>query len=315
MGNFIEALEEGANTLFQTGTGCRYGYYGELQRQILEDLGYEFRFLCLNRERALPHKAYRELGSLGSPLPVFRVTSALLMALQSIRSMDKLAGYLRENSCFAERPEEMRAVYAGFLKDLGQVDSLLKVSSLSRASWEKLRKIPQARGQKPLRVGIVGDLYTVMEPFANYDLERRLIERGVSVSRQMSVSFLLFPPSKGRKIRAAGGYLRRPVGANGIDSVGQSLRYAKAGYDGILHIKAFGCAPELNAVPALMNIRRDFDIPVMHMSFDTHSSEIGIETRLEAFLDMIAMRRRRDGERLQSGGGHRVHFHKGSHTR
>ena len=54
MGNFIEALEDGANTLFQTGTGCRYGYYGELQRQILEDLGYDFDFVCLNRKKPAP---------------------------------------------------------------------------------------------------------------------------------------------------------------------------------------------------------------------------------------------------------------------
>ena len=31
LGNFIEALDNGANILIQAGGGCRYGYYGELQ--------------------------------------------------------------------------------------------------------------------------------------------------------------------------------------------------------------------------------------------------------------------------------------------
>ena len=31
LGNFIESLELGADTIFQAGGGCRYGYYAELQ--------------------------------------------------------------------------------------------------------------------------------------------------------------------------------------------------------------------------------------------------------------------------------------------
>ena len=47
MGNFIEALENGANFLIQAGGGCRYGYYGEVQEQILRDMGYEFTYINL----------------------------------------------------------------------------------------------------------------------------------------------------------------------------------------------------------------------------------------------------------------------------
>ena len=38
LGNYIEALEKGANTLVQGGGGCRYGYYGELEENILKEL-------------------------------------------------------------------------------------------------------------------------------------------------------------------------------------------------------------------------------------------------------------------------------------
>ncbi|MCL2563561.1 MAG: hypothetical protein FWE08_05960 [Oscillospiraceae bacterium] len=252
MGNFIEALDDGANTLFQTGTGCRYGYYGELQEQILRDLDYEFDFVRLNRENARPRRAYRKLRALGSPLNAAQMAGAALDAIEDIRRMDRQAHHRRQH--------------------------------------------PESQADPPLNVGIVGDLYTVMEPFANCDLERRLAARGVAVSREMSVTFLLFPPSNRRRLRDAGGYLRRHVGANGLDSVAQSLRYAKAGYDGIIHIKSFGCTPELNAVPALMCVSHDHGIPILHLSFDTHQSSAGLETRLEAFLDMITMRRQAQHE-------------------
>ena len=45
LGNFIESLNLGANVIFQAGGGCRYGYYAELQEQILKDLGYDYEFI------------------------------------------------------------------------------------------------------------------------------------------------------------------------------------------------------------------------------------------------------------------------------
>ena len=47
LGNYINALNKGATILIQAGGGCIYGYYAELQAQILEDLGYNFRFVNL----------------------------------------------------------------------------------------------------------------------------------------------------------------------------------------------------------------------------------------------------------------------------
>ena len=38
LGNYLESIELGANILLQAGGGCRYGYYAELQEQILKDL-------------------------------------------------------------------------------------------------------------------------------------------------------------------------------------------------------------------------------------------------------------------------------------
>ena len=39
MGCYIEALEQGANVLIQTGGTCRLGYYGELHEQIFKRYG------------------------------------------------------------------------------------------------------------------------------------------------------------------------------------------------------------------------------------------------------------------------------------
>jgi len=43
-------LESGANVLVQAGGGCRFGYYGEVQKEILKKLGYKFDFIKLNND-------------------------------------------------------------------------------------------------------------------------------------------------------------------------------------------------------------------------------------------------------------------------
>ena len=45
LGCFLECIEQGADTLIQTGGTCRLGYYGELHEQLLRDMGKDIRFV------------------------------------------------------------------------------------------------------------------------------------------------------------------------------------------------------------------------------------------------------------------------------
>ena len=98
-------------------------------------------------------------------------------------------------------------------------------------------------------------------------------------------------------MRRAKGYVKYYLGADGTHSVAVCRSLAKK-CDGIIHVKPFGCMPEINAMPALMNISADFKIPVLFFSFDAQTSETGVKTRLEAFYDMIKIKR----ERCRTGG-------------
>ena len=67
-------------------------------------------------------------------------------------------------------------------------------------------------------------------------------------------------------------------------------------YDGIIHIKSSFCTPEIGAMPVINKVCNDYDVPVIFFSFDANTSEVGIKTRIEAFYDMIEMRK--DSERM-----------------
>lgn len=314
LGNYIEALERGANVLFQTGMGCRYGYYGELQEQILRDLGYDFRFVCLSRERARPQNALQVLRELGCALPVTRLLQALLLALHSIQIIDHCEYRLRESIGFAPDPAACEALLGELLAGLERANSLHAARAAAHRYTRASRLVYGDAPTHPLRVGVVGELYTLMEPFSNFYLEQQLAGEGIAVSRAMGLRFLLMGRSDTRSLRQSGGYLRYPVGANGVDSVAQSLQYAREGYDGVVHIKSFGCIPELNATPALMRLSRDREIPILQLSFDSHTSEAGVQTRLEAFADMLRMRREGTYANRESGRGYRLGIHQSGRT-
>jgi len=289
IGNFIEVLDMGANVLVQTGTGCIFGYYGELQERILQDLGYRFNFLCFSHGKASMDKAYDTYRKIGGKRSVRTLAHAALVTLMGMRAMDYFEYKMRENMAFETIPGTHNKLHKEFLDELRN-STLAKIPALWRHYKNKLDSIHLRKLDSGLRIGLVGELYTLMEPFTNFNLERELAEAGCSVSRKMSASFLTSPTTR-KSMQAAKGYLTRPPGANGADTVGQAVTYARQGYDGVIHMKSFGCTPEINVTPVLNQVSRDLSIPILHLSFDTHTGETGLQTRLEAYIDMLRMRK------------------------
>ena len=67
---------------------------------------------------------------------------------------------------------------------------------------------------------------------------------------------------------------------------------ARQGFDGIIHVKSFGCTPETDVIPVLQNISQDYHIPILYLSYDTQNSDTGLDTRLEAFCDMLERKKK-----------------------
>jgi len=135
-----------------------------------------------------------------------------------------------------------------------------------------------------------------MEPFSNFYIENELAKKGIEVHRFVTVSSILHDAfSFGSHLKTfqkgTKPYLKYHIGAHGTESVARAYQLIKSGFDGIIHIKPFGCMPEVNAMPALHNISKDYKIPIIYFSFDSQTSEAGIKTRIEAFHDMLLAKR------------------------
>jgi benzoyl-CoA reductase/2-hydroxyglutaryl-CoA dehydratase subunit BcrC/BadD/HgdB len=52
-------------------------------------------------------------------------------------------------------------------------------------------------------------------------------------------------------------------------------------------------------LPVLQNISNEYNIPILYLSFDTQTSETGIKTRLEAFIDMLQFKNNKVTEEVE----------------
>jgi predicted nucleotide-binding protein (sugar kinase/HSP70/actin superfamily) len=151
------------------------------------------------------------------------------------------------------------------------------------------------------RIGIVGEVFMVLEPFANCEIEKRLGEMGVIVHRSIYLSdwvvehvvkdvFRILRKSK-LPYELAKPYLCHFVGGHGVETIASTVDYAGQGLDGVIQVAPFTCMPEIIAQDLLPTVSRDLGIPVMTLVLDEHSSGTGVLTRLEAFVDLVKMSR------------------------
>jgi predicted nucleotide-binding protein (sugar kinase/HSP70/actin superfamily) len=295
LGNFIESLEMGATTILQAGGGCRYGYYAELQEQILKDLNYDFEFINFieNNHVSIPN-IYKYAKSLNKKLNIFTFSYYTINTLLIIIIMDKLSKYPRENMGFEIEKNSFSNTEKSLLKELDQPKH--NPFSLIKIYYKYKKRYKQLKINKPkncLKIGIVGELYSIMEPFCSNNIETKLASFGIEVHRFTTLTYLLFQKKYNIKhlLKRGKKYLKYHLGADATESVVLSLDLAKKNYDGIVHLKSFGCTPEINAMPILEIISNDYQIPIIYFSFDSQDSDVAIDTRLEAFYDMLLQKK------------------------
>ena len=294
MGNFIESLDNGANIIIQAGGGCRYGYYGEVQEKILRDLGYDFEYYNLvENDRITPKSAYRMFKKIDKKISVLKLIYYAPLTILMIRFMDNIDEYIRHNIGFEVEKNSFINLKKEMLDSFSKTRNYYHLIKLYKEYKKKFKKLKVNKPGKPLRIGIIGELYTNMEPFSNYFLEKELASMNIEIKRFTNLSYLLYKKRKERKknLKYIKEYCKYTIGADGMDNIYRTKWLIANGYDGIIHIKPFGCTPEIGAIPIINKVCGDYKMPIIYFSFDSETSDTGIKTRLEAFYDMLKIRK------------------------
>jgi predicted nucleotide-binding protein (sugar kinase/HSP70/actin superfamily) len=83
--------------------------------------------------------------------------------------------------------------------------------------------------------------------------------------------------------------------SNQVCWAGLYLLEQKPGVDGIIHITAFGCGPDAMVDKTLELEAKSAGVPFLSLTIDEHTGEGGVQTRLEAFVDMLWARKAEHG--------------------
>jgi predicted nucleotide-binding protein (sugar kinase/HSP70/actin superfamily) len=153
----------------------------------------------------------------------------------------------------------------------------------------------------PLRIGVIGEIYTILDPFSSLDMEKSLGYMGVEVDRSLYLSGWVgkhilqgwrqgYRPLKQYE-KLARPYLPHFVGGHGQETVGAAVEFARRRVDGVIHLLPLNCMPEIVAAAILPQIQRDYGIPMMTLTVDEHTGRAGFQTRLEAFADLAQLAR------------------------
>lgn len=303
LGNYIEAYELGADTILMAGGcgPCRFGYYAQVEHAILKDAGYDFRLIVVEPPERHISELLGKIKYIAGNRSWWQIIQAVRFGYLKVRAVDEV-----EKTVFRLRPREKIPFSANeaYHRALDEIDKASSFKELA-AAVEKARKILSGVSvdeKRPvLKVGVIGEIYTLLDPFTNRDLERNLGKLGVEVDRSIYLSEwindhlfmgLLKGLRSGKKYcEAAHPYLRHFVGGHGQETVGSAVSYALDGYDGLVQVLPFTCMPEIIAETILPQVSEDHGIPVLTLIMDEHTGEAGTVTRLEAFVDLLARKK------------------------
>ena len=297
IGNFLECLEKGANVLIQAGgTSCRYAYYGEVQEAALKKMGYDFIMIRFVAKKTSILKILLKFRKMNPKLSYYRMGKGFCLAYKKFEAVDKVEDFIRKNIGFEVKKGSFERIFSQFLKELDGVHELNLIRQVKDKYLEECLKIEINKPANPLRVGIIGEFYVTIESFSNFFIEKELGKRGVEVHRFVSITHelqnLIFSKQRTNKyLKIAKPYLKHHIGAHGTETIGIAIELIEKGFDGLIHIKPFGCVPEVSSMSMLHKISKDFKTPILYFSFDAQTSETGVKTRIEAFYDMLKMKK------------------------
>ncbi len=309
LGNFIEALQMGADTIVMVGSGppCRLGLYDLVQKVILEDMGLHFRWLTIPPRLTWQAiwKNYEETKELRKELTwrnILLFPYGLRMGWKKMVACEGL-----EKLAMKVRPRELEKgeTQKRLKQALSWVDQAKTPRTLNEAVLKgtaRLNQTEQDSSRVPFRIAMVGELYTVMDPHINRGVEQKLGELGAEVTRTSWFSTHIRRSLRWdnneqgserlRFLEASKTYLGYDVGAECNISVGEAILRAQEGYDGVVHLMPFACMPETTASGILTQTGKDWNIPILTIILDEQEIEGRIQTLLEAFVEMLQWKRK-----------------------
>ncbi|WP_125153586.1 2-hydroxyglutaryl-CoA dehydratase [Clostridium rectalis] len=303
LGNYIQSIESGADTVLITGScgPCRFGEYCELHMNILKKLGYNVDFIVIDYPKDIGIKELlNRISKISSESPINTKDKfkTLYYANKVVTLMDRIEQKTRYLAGYEINKGECKLLLHKCKSDAFECNSPQEMVQLLKKYEGAVDNIKIDKNKNPLKIAIIGEIYTILEPFSNLYIEDKLMDYGVSTKRYLYPSWWVkdaaLTPLKLNSLsikNASRKYLPYYIGGFGRECVGEAVLSQKQGLHGAIQIFPVGCMPEIVSKSILPSISKDKDFPIMSLIVDEMTGEAGFVTRIEAFLDLLERRK------------------------
>jgi len=302
IGNFIQSIEQGADTILLVGScgPCRFGEYSELQMKILKNLGHDLQFIVMDYVKDIGRSEL--MNRLGILISESKKSSrekvlASLRAIKAINLIDKIEERAHHLAGYEVNRGECKKFLNKCKRDVFETDNPSEAIRILESYRKNIEKVKINKNKKPVKVAVIGEIYTVIDPFSNLNIEDKLMDYGVCSKRKLTPSWWV--KDAAMKVlnlnsldlrRASKEYLPYYIGGHARECIGEAMIAQKQNLDGAIQIFPMGCMPEIITKAILPSISRDKDFPIMSLVVDEMTGEGGYVTRIEAFLDLLERR-------------------------
>jgi len=303
LGNIMENINKGATHAFMVEMHvrydegeCRLGYYPLLQEIVLKNIGHDVNF-----KSVLMEKPIGSLRKADPSVTFFKIYKNMSLFFIKVYLIDYLNKIFYRIKARANNKNEVDNLKKNLFSEIDKNNNIYRLFML-KGKIKRLFKKIKVKKRDALRVGIFGEIYIVNELSINNDVGDFLNKRGVEVDILTTLSDTLRYRyvTKGLEIRKAnkiaGKYVKGHLGGHGQESAVHIMEAKEHNYDGLIHLSPFGCMPEVSVRPILNRIAKDKKVNFLSLSLDEQTGRAGLETRLEAFIDMIKQQKSISGE-------------------
>ncbi len=146
---------------------------------------------------------------------------------------------------------------------------------------------------KPLSVVIMAHGYNLYDERISMHLLKKLNKMGVKAYTSLDIT-------REDAINSIHALDEIQYWANELDLTGTAAYYMLNNkVDGIIALSAFGCGPDSLMVDEIQYHAKERSMPMLHLTIDEHTGEAGFVTRLEAFVDMLVRKKRKESQKLK----------------
>jgi predicted nucleotide-binding protein (sugar kinase/HSP70/actin superfamily) len=200
------------------------------------------------------------------------------MIKNSIPGLPKIT----EEPIYASSSEELFKWATIIGKILTEDRSRIKKAFDTALDRQKEHKSGVNNGNFSIKVALLGHPYNIYDNFCNMNIIRKLNSNGIGVITEEFIDEKL-TEAEIKKL------FKKPFWTFGRNSYGAAAAlFEKSAVDGIVYISSFACGIDSVLLELIKEKIKDF--PMLVLKLDEHSGEAGLDTRVEAFADMLGRR-------------------------